>query len=169
MIVADAGPIIAFARIGRLALLQQVVGALMVPDAVYEELVVKGGDRPGAEEVRRGGGMQQHTLRNRQALAQLPRSLAQGEREAIILAEEESIPLLVDERKARDAAAQRGIEVVGSLWVLKEAKQRGMILAVRPIIEELLAIGYWLHPERVIRPFLQEMGELPPILEPSQE
>ena len=58
MIIADAGPIIAFARIGRLALLQQVVGELVVPDAVYEELVVKGGDRPGAEEVRRGEGIQ---------------------------------------------------------------------------------------------------------------
>jgi len=75
----------------------------------------------------------------------------------------------VDERRAREAAEQRGIEVVGSLWVLKEAKQRGMIIAVRPILEELLAIGYWLHPERVIHPFLQEMGELPPISEPSQE
>jgi predicted nucleic acid-binding protein len=75
----------------------------------------------------------------------------------------------VDERKAREAAAQRGIEVVGSLWVLKEAKQRGMILAVRPIIEELLAIGYWFHQERVIRPFLEAMGELPPTPEPPQE
>ena len=37
MIIADAGPIIAFARIGRLALLQQVVGEFVVPDAVYEE------------------------------------------------------------------------------------------------------------------------------------
>jgi predicted nucleic acid-binding protein len=169
MIIADAGPIIAFARIGRLALLQQVIGELMVPDAVYEELVVQGGDRPGASEVRRGGGMQRHTLRHRQGLAQLPRSLAHGEREAILLAEEAGAPLLVDERKTRDAAAQRGIEVIGSLWVLKEAKQHGMILAVRPIIEELLAIGYWLHPERVNRPFLQEMGELPPTPEPPQE
>ena len=57
MIIADAGPIIAFARIERLALLQQVVGEFVVPDVVYEELVVKGGDRPGAEEVRRGAGM----------------------------------------------------------------------------------------------------------------
>jgi len=53
--------------------------------------------------------------------------------------------------------------------VLKKAKQRGIILAVHPIIEELLGIGYWLHPERVIHPFLQEIGELPPIAEPSQE
>jgi len=169
MIIADAGPIIAFARVGRLALLQQVVGEFVVPDAVYEELVVKGGDRAGAAEVRRGEGMRRHTLRNRQALTQLPRSLAQGEREALLLAEEEGAPLLVDERKAREAAEQRGVEVVGSLWVLKEAKQRGMILAVRPIIAELLAIGYWFHPERVIRPFLEEMGERLPASEPRQE
>jgi uncharacterized protein len=122
-----------------------------VPDAVYEDLVVKGRDRPGAEEVRRGGGIQRRTLRHQQALTQLPRSLAQGEREAILLAEEEGAPLLVDERKAREAAAERGIEVVGSLWVLKEAKQRGMILAVRPIIEELLAIGYWFHTAANVR------------------
>jgi predicted nucleic acid-binding protein len=169
MIIADAGPIIAFARIGCLALLRQVIGEFVVPDAVYDDLVVKGGDRPGAEEVRRGEGMQRHTLCNRQALAQLPRSLAQGEREAILLAEEEGAPLLVDERKAREIAEHRGIEVVGTLWVLKEAKQRGLLLAVRPIIEELLAIGYWFHPERVIRPFLEEMGERLPASEPRQE
>jgi predicted nucleic acid-binding protein len=108
-------------------------------------------------------------LRNRQALAHLPRGLAQGECEAMLLAEEEGATLLIDERKAREAAEQRGIDVVGSLWVLKEAKQRGMILAIRPIIEELLAIGYWFHPERVIRPFLQAMEEMPPTPEPPQE
>ncbi|MHC4089552.1 MAG: hypothetical protein ACYSVY_04600 [Planctomycetota bacterium] len=32
---------------------------------------------------------------------------------------------------------------------------------VRSIVEELLTIGYRLHPERVIRPFLQELGEAP--------
>ena len=71
MIVADAGLIIAFTRIGRLALPQQAVGgALIVLGVAYEELVVKGSDRPRAEEIRRGGGMQRCTLRNRQALAQ---------------------------------------------------------------------------------------------------
>jgi predicted nucleic acid-binding protein len=38
MIVADAAPVIAFARIGRLALLQRVVEELVVPDAVYDDL-----------------------------------------------------------------------------------------------------------------------------------
>ncbi len=42
MIVADAGPLIAFSRIGRLGLLRQVAGELVVPEAVYEDVVVKG-------------------------------------------------------------------------------------------------------------------------------
>jgi len=35
MIVADSGPIIAFARLGRLDLLRQVVEALVIPDAGF--------------------------------------------------------------------------------------------------------------------------------------
>ena len=53
MIVADAAPIIAFARLGRLALLQHIVEELVVPDAVYDDLVVKGRGKlsPGASQV----------------------------------------------------------------------------------------------------------------------
>jgi predicted nucleic acid-binding protein len=35
------------------------------------------------------------------------------------------------------------------LWVLGEAKRRGFVTEVGTIIDELLAMGYWLHPERV--------------------
>lgn len=49
MIVADTGPIIAFARVGRLELLRQVVEKLVVPEAVYEDLVIKGQGRPDEE------------------------------------------------------------------------------------------------------------------------
>lgn len=61
--------------------------------------------------------------------------------------------------KLETVATRFGIKVFGGLGVLAEAKQRGLIAEVRPIIEELLAIGYWMHGERVIRPFLREIGE----------
>ena len=61
MIVADTGPIIAFARLGCLALLRQVVGALVIPDAVYVELAVRGQGRPGAVEVAQGGWIHRQT------------------------------------------------------------------------------------------------------------
>ena len=38
MIVADAVPVIAFARLGRWALLQHIVKELVVPDAVNNDL-----------------------------------------------------------------------------------------------------------------------------------
>jgi predicted nucleic acid-binding protein len=51
MIVSDAGPIIIFARLSRLSLLRDVAGFLLIPDAVYDEIVVKKGGMPGAAEV----------------------------------------------------------------------------------------------------------------------
>ena len=159
MMVADTGPIIAFARLGRLDLLRQVVETLVVPGAVYEELVGRGRDRPGAAEVEHGGWMYQRAVTDREAVAQLPPLLHAGEREAIALAQELNAQLLIDEQRGREIASARGLAVVGILRILAEAKQRGLIPAVRPLVEALLAIGYWIDEERVIRPFLQEMGE----------
>jgi hypothetical protein len=49
--VADAGPILSFTRANQLDLLRQVVGDLTIPYAVYEDLVVQGAGKPGAQEV----------------------------------------------------------------------------------------------------------------------
>lgn len=38
MIICNATPLIAFARIGQLALLQKVVGTLVIPNAVAREI-----------------------------------------------------------------------------------------------------------------------------------
>lgn len=161
MIVADAGPIIAFARIGKLDLLRQVVGELLIPDAVHGDLVTKGSGKVGAQDVEREAWIRRKGVRGGGALAPLTQTLGQGEYEAILLAQEENAQLLVDDRKARVEAQQRGIQVRGTLWVLGEAKRRGFIPAVRPLVAELRAIGYWMHEERMVRPFLRQMGEEP--------
>jgi hypothetical protein len=51
MIVSDAGPIVVFARIGRLSLLGDVTGTLLIPDAVHSEIFANQGAMPGASEV----------------------------------------------------------------------------------------------------------------------
>jgi uncharacterized protein len=168
MIVADTGPIIAFARIGRLGLLHDVAGVLMIPEAVYEELVGRGHNRPGAAEVAQGIWIHRRTVNDAAAVAHLPRLLHAGEREAIILVTELNAQLLIDETRGRELAIARGLEVLGSLRILGEAKRGGLIPAVRPIIAELLAAGYWID-EEVIRVFLQEMGEEPLTPAPPQE
>lgn len=108
MIVADTGPIIASARIGRLDLLRQVLGELVVPPAVYDALVGKGKGRSGAQEVERAEWIRRETIGDMTTLAQLPPELGEGEREAIVLAEEQGARFFADDRKARDVATRFG-------------------------------------------------------------
>jgi predicted nucleic acid-binding protein len=144
MIVADAGPIIGFARIGRLDLLRQVLGEVVIPEAVYEELVGSGRDRPGAADVEQGGWIQRQRVTDRAAVAHLPTVLHAGEREAIVLAQALQAPLLIDEQRGRNVAMARGLVVIGALRVLADAKRRGVIDRAKPLVDALLAAGYWI-------------------------
>jgi predicted nucleic acid-binding protein len=121
--------------------------------------VVKGRGKPGADEVAASTWIRQEAIREHDAVAHFPPVLGAGECEAIVLAAEHSATLFTDDRRAREAAEERGLQVVGVLWVLGEAKRRGFVQEVRPIIDELFTAGYRLHPERVVHPFLQEIGE----------
>jgi len=76
--VADAGPLISFARADRLELLHQVVGELWIPEAVYQELVTQGAGRPRAEEAREENGSDESPSRNRQWSARFPVHLEQA-------------------------------------------------------------------------------------------
>ena len=57
MIVCDASPLIALSSIDRLPLLERLAastgtpGHVLVPPAVYHEVVVKGAGEPGADAV----------------------------------------------------------------------------------------------------------------------
>lgn len=57
--------------------------------------------------------------------------------------------LVIDERLGRQAARQLGLTVTGSIGVLIEAKQRGYIPAVRPLLEAARRQGYWLSDELI--------------------
>ena len=116
MMVADTGPLIAFARISRLDLLQRVIGELIIPEVVYGELVGKGPQRPGAAEVERAEWIQRRIITDQTAIADLPSTLHAGERHAILLAQELGLALLIDERRGRTIAVERRVEVFGSLW-----------------------------------------------------
>jgi predicted nucleic acid-binding protein len=79
IIVADSGPIISFARAGRLDLLKQVTTELIIPDAVFEEIVVSGDDRPGAEKAKQGLWIKRATLQDRLSSRKHAGKLSRGE------------------------------------------------------------------------------------------
>jgi predicted nucleic acid-binding protein len=157
ILVADASPIITFARAERLWLLHQVAGTLWIPDAVFQEIVVEG--RPGASEVRQGAWLRRQAVRQMARVGALPRKLGRGEREAIILAEELHGVLLVDDPAARQEAARRHVPVLGSLSILRTAKCHGLIPDVTSHLNALRATGFRISDELSTR-FLRDMGEV---------
>ena len=56
MIVSNSTPLIELSKIRRLELLRDVYGTLVIPKAVYTEVVINGEGKPGAKERKRLAG-----------------------------------------------------------------------------------------------------------------
>ena len=90
---------------------------------------------------------------------ELKQNLDDGESEAIALALEiNSDYLLIDELKGRNMAENHGIKIVGLLGILIKAKQQGILTAIKPIMEQLLTIGFRIKPTLFDR-VLEEVNE----------
>ena len=90
MIVSNSTPLIELSKIRRLELLREIYGSLVMPKAVYTEVVIDGAGKPGAAEVKGAAWIHQHAVTHPsqvQSLYAHP-SLDLGECEAIVLAEE---------------------------------------------------------------------------------
>jgi len=146
VIVSDSGPLIAFGNIGRLDLLETLFRRVLIPDAVFHEVVVAGRGRPGYQNVAASSWLEHRPLTDRAALARFPSNIHAGEREAILLAHTLGLPLLIDERRGRRFAGSIGVEVFGSLRVLVEAHRQGIIDDAAALAEQMVASGYWISP-----------------------
>jgi hypothetical protein len=160
-IISNAGPLLSFARANLLALLREIVGALTIPEAVYDEIVVSGAGLPGADEVRDSAWITRAPVSDHRFVEQLPHTLHAGEREAIAMAREQRAALVIDDQAARRVAEQYGVACMGSLRLLEEAKQRGIIAAVKPTLDALMAAGMYLS-DPLYHAFLRRMGEEDP-------
>ena len=141
IIVSDASPIISLAAVEKLELLRFLYGRVFIPEAVYHEIAVVGRDQPGASEVQLLDWIEIRSVTEQHLVRSLQGELDVGEAEAIALALELKVGfLLVDERRARKAAHRLGLEVVGVLGVLVEAKQKGLIHSLKPVVDDLVVL-----------------------------
>lgn len=148
IVVSNTSPIINLAAMGRLDLLHHLYGDILVPAAVYQEIVVIGAGMPGAAEVRTEPWFHQRSASDTGFVAILRRDLDPGEAEAVALAYEiKADLLLIDERAARAHASRLGLKYIGLLGVLVAAKAAGLVPAVKGPLDDLIAkAGFWVRP-----------------------
>jgi predicted nucleic acid-binding protein len=139
IVVSNTSPLINLANIGQLHLLKQLYGEVIIPPAVYDEIVIAGGGQPGAMEGKIYDWVKVEQISNQQMGTLLQIDVDIGEAEAIVLAlEMKPDLLLLDERKGRQVASNLGIKFTGILGILIEAKNNQLINAIKPIMDDLI-------------------------------
>jgi predicted nucleic acid-binding protein len=154
IIVADTSPINYLVLIKEIEVLPRLYGKIVIPEAVREELL-----RPEAPEIVRMWIAQAPAwIETRSPASIADSSLARldaGERDAIMLAAElNAEQLIVDDREGRRIAKERGIAVIGTLGVLKEAAAMGFV-DLRDCVARLQTTTFYVAPE-VLKNLLAE-------------
>lgn len=128
IVVSNTSPIINLAGIGHLDLLKQLYGRIIIPQAVYQEIVVTGAGEAGANEVKRLEWISTYTATDPALVNSLSVELDPGEAEAIACALElKADLLLLDEKRGRLIAQRLGLKFIGLLGLLIEAKHKGIV------------------------------------------
>ena len=167
--VADSGPFMHLAVVNHVALLQRYFQPLLILPQVYDEVVTQGLGRPGAPELaaaRDSRIVQRVELANRDFLDQVQRlpsgmpDVSEVDAMVIALALEQHTIVFSDDGSLRMLATAHGVPVIGSIGILVWARLDGVIQALRPLLDQLIAAGFHLDPHgRVYQDALRRVGE----------
>lgn len=135
-VLADASVIIALDQIEHLFLLEKLFGEIVIPPAVAREVAtialpswIRTVALPAAIDPR-----------------VVAARLDPGETDVISLALAIRFDrVILDDARARTLALSLGLPVVGTAGLVLAAKRAGLVEAVRPLLDQLRAKGFWLH------------------------
>lgn len=157
VVIADAGPLIAFARLRQIGLLPQVFGRVLVTDAVFAECAGRS-DFPESALIQEAVTRKQLELCTAPDFSAFAQKIDAGEASAIAVAIDLGCGVLMDDKAGRKMATNAGIPVIGTVGALVLAKRNGLVPLVMPLLENLAASGYFLG-EEIIAAALIAAGE----------
>ena len=146
IVVSDTTPLISLLKIDKVYLLEKLFGKILIPQAVFDELVI---DKRFIEEayiIRNNSQIEVKEVGSLEAVDILRRAtgLDVGESEAIILTDELNADvLLMDEAKGRDISKQLGHKVMGTIGIIMVAYEENVLTSedVKECIEQLKKSG----------------------------
>jgi len=153
--VINAAPLIFLGKIGHLELPSRLGFGLIVPEGAAWEVQQGPEWDPARQWVQ---GPARRLIHKVGAIAPTIAAwdLGLGESQVLQLClGEPEREAVLDDRAARDCATSLGLPFRGTIAVLTLAKQEGLVAAVRPLIDELVAKGF-----RIAKPILDRALEL---------
>jgi len=159
MIVSDASPLICLAKAGKLYLLREMFGKVLIEEEVKRETIDQGKEEgaPDAsviEDAVKEGWIEVEKVEEEKSFS----GIHKGEGNTILLAKRHKCLVLIDEEDGREVARVMGLEVRGSLYVLKKAVEMGLMSkddAIRTL-DEMIEDGFRIA-TRIYVKFLEGM------------
>lgn len=155
--VINASPLILYARIDQLVLLEQLAPRLIIPEAVIEEV------RSGHHKDHTAGRAVAWATQYRHPDIAIPATvdrwnLGMGESQVISYCLREPRCAVLDDQMARRCISAHALRMIGSLGVILRAKERGLLDKARPWVYELKSEGMYAADELIERS-LSAIGE----------
>ena len=123
IVISDTSAILNLNIIGKLNLLKLLYGKVIIPDAVYEELLELEKTKGGYTSIDSLNWIEIRKTSDKIFVENLKEKLDSGESEAIVLAKELNAEVLViDESKGRKIAVDLGLNVIGIIGILIKEK-----------------------------------------------
>ena len=159
MIVSDASPLIYLAKAGKLYLLREMFGKVLIEEEVKRETIDQGKEEsaPDAsviEDAVNAGWIEVAKVEEEKSFS----GIHKGEGNTILLAKKHKCLVLIDEEDGREVARAVGLKVRGCLYVLKNAVEKGLMSkdgAIRTL-DEMIEDGFRIS-TRIYVKFLEEM------------
>lgn len=157
-VVADSSCLIGLVHINLFEHLQEMFVDVYIPDAVYDELAVKGIGKTGAHEIEtavKAGWLKKTSVHDELAVKALLPTLSRGEAEVIVVATELDLDYaLIDEKTARNMAALMDIKTIGTLGIIDIAITAGIAIQKKTAVDLLRNVGFRIS-ERLYKKILE--------------
>ena len=156
-VVVNASPLIALFRSAQADLLPRLFQRVVVPDAVWDEVVAGGHRDVAAENL----AIQTWALRDTVPVSPPVAAWNLGGGETSVLSyalAHPSLRAVIDDADARRCARTLGIAFLGTGGVLVLAKRRGLIDSVSGGVQRLRDAGLWLSDD-LVRLLKMQAGE----------
>jgi hypothetical protein len=149
-VTADTSILIHLAAIGRFYLLKELFGEIIIPDSVYNEVVVEGWGLTGsleASEATREGFIKINKVMDKEKVKEICQKykISTTNAEVVHLSIEVNAEVvLADEEEVREATQEAGIKVKGCLGLLLDSVKNKMVTPSQAIkdIDNLISSGY---------------------------
>lgn len=148
--VVNASPLITLAKISQISLLSQVCSGIVVPSGVVQEINRGPDNDPARTWISNEGASWIREVENVDPDV-AAWDLGLGESHVLSWANKNpEYEAILDDRAAKNAALSLSIPVRGTLGVILLAKQEGKLLEVKPVLNQLVQVGFRVSSEFLV-------------------